>query len=131
MRRSQRESSPVQESVPGPSEHERRRLRDERDPDDLVEEATARLRDTLITLDARDEWGRAIAWRQVVRIALAPMLAELRDARTISRLTAMLEQRGPDVLEFDVSPTTPWFDIAERMRADDDPSSATGWPFVD
>jgi hypothetical protein len=49
------------------------RLRDERDPDPLLEEATERLRAALVHLDARDEWGRRLAWRQVARIALGPV----------------------------------------------------------
>ena len=62
-------------------------LRDQVDPDPLVEQATDRLRAALTSLDARDEWGRQLAWRQIARIAVGPLLTELRDAQTAARLT--------------------------------------------
>jgi hypothetical protein len=65
---------------------DQRRLRDETDPDPLVEQAAERLRQALHTLEARDEWGRPLAWRQVARIALGPILTQLRDAETAMRL---------------------------------------------
>jgi hypothetical protein len=65
---------------------DRRALRDEADPDPLVEEAAERLRAALVALDARDEWGRAIAWRQVARIAVGPLLTQLRDSQTTAEL---------------------------------------------
>jgi hypothetical protein len=61
-------------------------LRDEVDIDPLVEEATTRLREALTRLDARDEWGRALAWRHVSRIVLGPVLTQLRDSETALRL---------------------------------------------
>jgi hypothetical protein len=63
-------------------------LRDEPDPDPLVEQAADRLRAALTSLEARDEWGRALAWRQVARIALGPLVTELRDSQTAARLLA-------------------------------------------
>jgi len=61
-------------------------LRDEPDPDPLVEQAADRLRAALTSLEARDEWGRALAWRQIARIALGPLVTELRDSQTAARL---------------------------------------------
>ena len=61
-------------------------LRDEADPDPLVEEAVERLRGALTSLVARDEWGRPLAWRQIARIAIGPLLTQLRDAQTASQL---------------------------------------------
>ena len=57
-------------------------MRDEIDPDPLIEEMVERLRSGLGSLVAFDEWGRPLAWRQVVRIAAGPTLAALRDAQT-------------------------------------------------
>ena len=42
-------------------------LRNEVDPDPLIEEMVGRLREGLGTLVAIDEWGRPLAWRNVVR----------------------------------------------------------------
>ncbi len=55
------------------------RLRNEMDPDPLIEEMVARLREGLGTLIAIDEWGRPLAWRNVVRLALGPLASRLRD----------------------------------------------------
>jgi len=74
-------------------------LRDEPDPDPLVEEAAERLRGALVSLDARDEWGRRLAWRQVARIALGPVVTELRDAQTAARLMAATQPAGPEPVE--------------------------------
>lgn len=57
-------------------------LRDEPDLDPLVEEMVERLRANLSGLVALDEWGRPVAWRNVVRLAVGPTLARLRDAET-------------------------------------------------
>jgi hypothetical protein len=54
-------------------------LRDESDPDPLIEEMVERLRTGLSSLTAIDEWGRPIAWRNVVRLALGPLSNRLRD----------------------------------------------------
>src|SRR4051794_21944008 len=62
------------------------RLRDEIDPDPLIEEAAERLRAALTSLEAHDEWGRTLAWRQVARIALGPIVTQLRDSQTAARL---------------------------------------------
>lgn len=74
----------------------RRLLRDEADVDPLVEEATARLREELKHLVARDEWGRELAWRYVARIALGPVLTRLRDQETTIRLLEAT-RNAPDV----------------------------------
>jgi hypothetical protein len=98
-------------------------LRDETDSDPLVEQATDRLRAALTALDARDEWGRALAWRQVARIAIGPLLVELRDAQTAARLSAATDTgvplRTPGLLDADLfvaprdpEPDRPRFDTA-------------------
>jgi hypothetical protein len=91
-------------------------LRDEVDPDPVVEEATARLRDQLLGLEAVDAWGRPVAWRQVARIALGPLAtSRVRDAMTA------------DVIERSVSPdetdrTTEW---RTQFRAVDETDQQT------
>lgn len=52
------------------------------DPDPLVEAMVERLRSSLSGLVALDEYGRPVAWRAVVRVALGPTLSRLRDAET-------------------------------------------------
>jgi hypothetical protein len=69
------------------------RLRAETDPDPLVEQGTERLRIALSSLDAKDEWGRPLAWRHVVRIAMGTVLAELRDAQTALSLAEATRRR--------------------------------------
>ena len=59
------------------------RLRETVDDDPLVEEMVERLRRGLGGLLAVDPWGRPTAWRDVVRTALGPALAELRTARAV------------------------------------------------
>jgi hypothetical protein len=90
-------------------------LRDQVDPDRLVEEATARLRDQLQSLDAVDAWGRPLAWRQVARIALGSLASpRVRDALTADVLADAVTQDVPDAGEVrSVSPdatdrTTEW-----------------------
>lgn len=48
-------------------------LRDEADPDPLVEALTARLRKQFPTSLSSDEWGRPVAYRHVVRAALSAL----------------------------------------------------------
>ena len=74
-------------------------LRDEWDPDPLVEQAVQRLRDSLGGMTATDEWGRPMAWRHVVRSALGPLLGELRDAQASMALTETLRSDQDDLLE--------------------------------
>lgn len=84
-RRSDAPSPPVAEPDP--------RLRDEPDADPLVEEMTARLRAGLGSLEATDQYGRPMAWRNVVRLAVGPALTRLRDADTAAVLwDAVAEQ---------------------------------------
>ena len=61
-------------------------LRNEIDPDPLIEEMVARLRDGLSSLHAVDEWGRPLAWRNVVRRALGPRAGRLRDTEQAREL---------------------------------------------
>jgi hypothetical protein len=83
-------------------------LRDQVDPDPLVEEATARLREQLLALDAVDAWGRPLAWRQVARIALGTLATpRVRDALTADVLEdAVTSERPAPELERSVSPET-------------------------
>lgn len=62
-------------------------LRQEPDPDPVVEAAAERLREQLSTLTALDQWGRPVAWRHVARIALGPLATQrVRDAMTADAL---------------------------------------------
>jgi hypothetical protein len=54
-------------------------LRNEVDPDPLIEEMVGRLREGLSSMVAVDEWGRPLAWRNVVRLALGSLAGRLRD----------------------------------------------------
>lgn len=67
-------------------------LRDEVDSDPLVEDAVQRLRAALTSMEARDEWGRPLAWRHVARIVLGPLLTQLRDSQTT---TVLLDATRP------------------------------------
>ena len=73
-------------------------LRDEPDTDPLVEEMVARLRHGIGSLHALDEWGRPMSWRNVVRLAAAPLVSRLRDAETAVALS-----RSLDALETDAT----------------------------
>ena len=81
------------DAVPPVLESDDIALRDEVDPDPCVEEAAERLRLALSSMVARDEWGRELPWRQVARIAVGPLVAQLRDAQTTSQL---LDATRPD-----------------------------------
>ncbi|HEU5034247.1 MAG TPA: hypothetical protein VFT62_05750 [Mycobacteriales bacterium] len=94
-----------------------RRLRDETDPDPLVEQAAERLRQALHTLEARDEWGRALAWRQVARIALGPILTQLRDAETAMRLKDAVAPAA----DADASGDTPETDPSQHLSLPQEP----------
>jgi len=65
-------------------------LRNEVDPDPLIEEMVARLRDNLSSLVAVDEWGRPLAWRNVVRLALGPLGSRLRDTQQALELAVSM-----------------------------------------
>jgi hypothetical protein len=65
-------------------------LRNEIDPDPLIEEMVARLRSGLTTLHAVDEWGRPLAWRNVVRLALGPLAGRLRDTEQALELAVSM-----------------------------------------
>lgn len=68
--------------------------RDAVDPDPLVEAMVERLRSSLTGLVALDEYGRPVAWRAVVRVALGPALSQLRDAETVLALLEHNQQAG-------------------------------------
>jgi hypothetical protein len=65
-------------------------LRNEVDPDPLVEEMVGRLREGLSSLVAVDEWGRPLAWRNVVRLALGPLAGRLRDTEQALELAVSM-----------------------------------------
>ena len=86
-------------------------LRAEVDPDPLVEQMVERLRGSLSDMVALDEYGRPLAWRHVVRLALGPTIGRLRDAETC--LTLMKQVMDlPDAGE-----------LGPRQAA-----GSTGWP---
>ena len=88
---------PVAQAVPPRVSLE---LRDERDPDPMIEEMAARLRGGLSRLEAYDEWGRPLAWRNVVRLAVGPMVSQLRDTQTAAEIaTTMLAAGSEPVAE--------------------------------
>jgi hypothetical protein len=66
------------------------RLREEHDPDPIIETMVVRLREGLRSLDAVDEWGRPLAWRNVLRMALGPEIGRLRDALTSGAIASTL-----------------------------------------
>lgn len=115
------------------------RLRTAVDQDPVVEEAAQRLRDSLSHLDARDEWGRPVAWHLVARIALGAVLPEV--SRLLGRLPggggesdllaaarAEVEWERSAVAESDLTDDTPFYDlVTEEIRADD-ASTGLGWP---
>lgn len=74
-------------------------LRSAADPDPLVEQMVERLRVSLSDLVALDEYGRPVAWRQVVRLALGPTLGRLRDAETSLALMQRVMDLPPDGLD--------------------------------
>ena len=67
-------------------------LRDEVDPDPVVEEAVQRLRNEVSRMVAFDSWGRPLAWRHIVRIAVGPMIGDLRDSQTAARIGQALAE---------------------------------------
>lgn len=79
-----------QESRAGLSPSQSLELRNEVDPDPFIEEMVASLRDKLSTLEAYDEWGRPLAWRNVVRLAVGPVAGQLRDTQTAADLAVAL-----------------------------------------
>jgi len=87
-------------------------FRDAIDPDPLVEAMVERLRSSLAGLVALDEYGRPVAWRAVVRVALGPTLSRLRDAETSLALVlhsqqpaaAQAQQAGDQPLDSQAQP---------------------------
>ena len=71
-------------------------LRNEVDPDPLIEEMVGRLRDGLGTLVAIDEWGRPLAWRNVVRLALGPLAGKLRDTEQALEIAVSMGEGDSD-----------------------------------
>jgi hypothetical protein len=65
-------------------------LRNEIDPDPLIEEMVNRLREGLSNMHAVDEWGRPLAWRNVVRLALGPLASRLRDTEQALELAVSM-----------------------------------------
>jgi hypothetical protein len=71
-------------------------LRNEVDPDPLIEEMVGRLREGLGTLVAIDEWGRPLAWRNVVRLALGPLAGKLRDTEQALEIAVSMIPPSPE-----------------------------------
>lgn len=120
MRRARQESKgavrPATASLP-PVDPE---LREARDPDPLVEDMVERLRGGLSGLVALDEWGRPVAWRNVVRLALGPTLERLRDAQTgVALAEAVIDVRD------ERAQASPFPSALEDGYAQPEPSSAS------
>ncbi|GAC1610577.1 MAG: hypothetical protein NVS3B26_18080 [Mycobacteriales bacterium] len=75
-------NKPAEPVVPAPPLPHELALRDEVDPDPLIEEMVERLRGTVGGLQAVDLYGRPLSWRLLVRIAAEPTVRRLRDAQT-------------------------------------------------
>lgn len=101
------------------------RLRDEADPDPLVEQMVDRLRAGLGSLAATDEFGRQLAWRNVVRLAVGPSLPCLRDAETAALLWDAVTEHEPPAAE-PVSVSTP-ADASSSVTTLTD-GHGLGWP---
>jgi hypothetical protein len=116
--------------------HRQQALRREPDVDPLVEAATERLRQSLGSLAATDTYGRQLAWREVVRIALADLDSpRVRDAVTAELLSEALlpglPRRRPK--KEAVSPDETWSDHEWKSlfqegtgHRDDRPERASG-----
>ena len=89
-------------------------LRDEVDPDPLIEEMVGRLREGLSNLDAMDEWGRPLAWRNVVRLALGPLASRLRDTEQALELAVSML---PENAEEQPAPEQPALHVVEAVEA--------------
>jgi hypothetical protein len=98
------------ETAPFPADPELA-LRDEPDPDPLIEEMTERLRAGLGSLIAVDEWGRTLAWRNVVRLAVGPLSGRLRDAETAAVIATSLAPEEPE----------PAAEVAAEVAAEPEP----------
>ena len=95
------------------------------DPDPLVEAMVERLRRSLSGLVALDEYGRPVAWRVVVRVALGPTLSQLRDAETSLALLQHVQQ--PVDSQAQQVGDQPVHDQAQQPL-ELSPRSATDWP---
>lgn len=100
-------------------------MRDEVDPDPLIEEMVERLRSGLGSLVAFDEWGRPVAWRQVVRIAAGPTLAALRDAQTAVALGRATQQAEPTAAPEPTLAAEPTNELAPEATLEPDAESTT------
>lgn len=103
-------------------------LRNEVDPDPLIEEMVGRLRDGLSSLVAVDEWGRPLAWRNVVRLALGSTASRLRDTQqalelAVSMIPPTAEPVATDELPYDPI-NEPLADIEAPVHDQDAPAVA-------
>ena len=94
---------------------ERTALRDEPDPDPVVEAAAQRLRDHLSSMEPVDSWGRPVPWRQVARIALGDLAtSRVRDVLTSEALTAEVTKREVVVPDAEPEAWRTFFDAVEE-----------------
>ena len=95
-------------------------LRNEVDPDPLVEEMVGRLREGLSSLVAVDEWGRPLAWRNVVRLALGPLAGRLRDTEQALELAVSMMPAPAET-----APAAPAPEVAPEAVSVLEPPAAT------
>lgn len=123
-------------------------LRDESDPDPLVEALTARLRKQFPASLSCDEWGRPVAYRHVVRAALSALpphvTRELAERLGEHGVPTPVEPQTPDAQDLAApQPSSPdlesllpvaYIDLDQPMaRVDSSPlprpaAHGVGWP---
>ncbi len=90
-------------------------LRDEPDPDPVVEAAAQRLRDQLSSMEPVDSWGRPVAWRQVARIALGDLATpRVRDVLTSDVLAGEVAKREVVVPDAEPERWRTFFEAVEQ-----------------
>ena len=92
-------------------------LRNEVDPDPLIEEMVGRLREGLGTLVAIDEWGRPLAWRNVVRLALGPLAGKLRDTEQALEIAVSMIPPSPEAQAVVAEVTAELQELADAAEA--------------
>jgi len=126
-----RKNEIVMPDVRVPATDEDTHLRDEIDPDPLIEEMVGRLREGLSALDAVDEWGRPLAWRNVVRLALGPLANKLRDTEQALELAvSMLPQPAEAAVAEPAAEVAPAAEPAAEPASEPavEPASEVGTP---
>lgn len=98
-------------------------LRDQSDPDALVEALTDRLRRQFPTTLAADEWGRPVAYRHVVRAALSALPPHVT-RELAERMTEQERPADPGPM-LDATPVT--VSVIDLVRQDQ-VAAGVGWP---